>query len=227
LDNVKRRRWLQERRHTVRVPRFALGVVSSVFRGLHLPLREVARRAAALQFSYMDLAPAEAHIVEPLELPVRERFSPAPRPGFTTAMPREPTTWSEAVEAFRDAPGCRMEPTALGILQSVEAVRAFVAEVPGLRITLDTGHVAAWGEDPADLIDLAESVQLRQARKGVPQARLTKGAVDFASFIDGLDRSGYRGGLSIEYFDLPDRQMPLDDPLGHALELADHVRSLL
>jgi sugar phosphate isomerase/epimerase len=207
--------------------RFELGIVSSAFRPLGLSVPEMARRAADLGFEYIDLAPAEGGWDGPLALPVRERFAATPRSGFTTSVPRPPATRQQVLESFRGAPGCRLEPTALGILRSVAEVREFVAEAPELRITLDTGHVAAWGDDPCALVDLADWVQIRQAAKGIPQARAQLGAVDFAAFFAALKRSGYRGGVSVEYFDLPDRGMPLDDPLGHALELAAFVRPLL
>ena len=209
------------------VARFPLGVVKAVFGPLGLTVSESARRSAELGFTFIDLGADDDEGDEPLAVPVRERFVPVPRPGFTTPMMRPPVTWDEAVSAYRRAPGCRMEPTTFGILQSVSDVRAFVADVPGLRITLDTGHVAAWGDDPCDLVDLADSVQLRQATRGVPQVRADEGSVDFAAFFDCLERVGYHGGVSIEYFDLPNLGMPLDDPFGYALELAQHVRPLL
>jgi hypothetical protein len=209
------------------VTRFPLGVVNAVFGTLGLTVAESARRSADLGFAFIDLGANDDEGDEPLALPVRERFVPVPRAGYTTPMMRPPVTWDEAVTAYRSAPGCRMEPTTFGILQSVSDVRAFVADVPGLRITLDTGHVAAWGDDPCELVDLADSVQLRQATKGVPQVRATEGKVDFAVFFDCLERAGYRDGVSIEYFDLPYLGMPLDDPFGYALELAQHVRPLL
>ena len=207
--------------------RFSLGIVSSAFRPLGLTVPEMGERALELGFEYIDLAPAESGYEGLLALPVGDRFSLTPRPGWTTSAPRPPARWGQLVEAFRRVPGARLEPTALGILRSVAEVRAFAAEVPGLRLTLDTGHVAAWGDDPCGLIDLADRVQIRQARRGVPQVRAGEGEVDFAAFFEALARAGYRGGVSVEYFDLPDRDMPLDDPLGYAVELADHVRPLL
>ena len=98
-------------------------------------------------------------------------------------------------------------------------------EVPGLRLLLDTGHVANWGEDPVELLPYAGHVQLRQARKGVAQA--LEGDVDFRAVLDGLRALDYHGLISVEYFDLPDMGWPLDDPVSWACALADHVRPLL
>jgi sugar phosphate isomerase/epimerase len=64
-----------------------------------------------------------------------------------------------------------------------------------------------------------------QARPGVPQA--LEGDVDFPRFVDRLRACGYTGLVSIEYFDLPDLGLGLEDPLGHALVLAEQLRPLL
>ena len=99
--------------------------------------------------------------------------------------------------------------------------------VPGLRLLVDTGHVAGWGEDPAELLPWADHVQLRQACKGQIQRHPDDGGdVDFAAILRRLDELDYRGLMSVEYFNLPDYGWPLDDPVGHAVALAAHVRSL-
>jgi len=202
--------------------RYPLGVVDVVFEHLGLSHAGIATHAAALGFEYLDVT---VPIDDALCLPIGERFSKIPRAGFTTGAPRPPTTWEEAVASYRAAPGAWLEPTYYGIVRGVEAVRQFVAEVPGLRISLDTGHVAGWGEDPADLVDLADHVQLKQASRGIPQART--GDIDFRQFLRRLRAVGYQGGCSIEYCDRPARGYPLDDPIGHALDLAEQVRPLL
>ena len=96
----------------------------------------------------------------------------------------------------------------------------------GLRLTVDTGHVATWGEDPIRLLRHADHVQLRQAAPGKPQLHPddADGVVDFAAVLAELERLDYPGLMSVEYFDLPDMRMPLDDPVGHAVALAAHVR---
>jgi sugar phosphate isomerase/epimerase len=85
--------------------------------------------------------------------------------------------------------------------------------------------VANWGEDPVELLPWADHVQLRQARKGVAQT--LEGDVDFARVIARLERLGYGGLLSIEYFNLPEYGWPLADPEAYAVELANLVRPLL
>jgi len=199
-----------------------LGVVDIVFRPLGAV--EAAERAAELGFTHIDTTedPGGAE----LALPVVDRYSPVPRPGWSTgAPPDEPGRWDWAVAKWRSAPGSRIEPWPGSIINTVEKVRAFLAAVPDTTLLLDTGHVATWGEDPADLVEHAGHVQLRQARPGVPQA--VDGDIDFAAFFARARAVGYQGAFSIEYFDLPGLGWPLDDPVAHAVALAERVRPLL
>lgn len=200
-----------------------LGVVDVVFAPLGVP--EAARRARELGFEHLDVP---WDWTAPLDLPVGDRVAfPSPRPFCSCPAPPDlPGMWERAVRAYRRCPGARIEPWAGSILGSVEKTRAMLAEVPGLRLLVDTGHVAGWGEDPCDLLDAAGHVQLRQARSGAVQAPAGDGDVDFRQVLRRLDQVGYRGLLSVEYFDLPDRGWPLDDPVGHAVALAALVRGL-
>ena len=202
--------------------RYPLGVVDVVFAPLDLPA--AAERAADLGFDHIDVPLAWEG---PLALPVGDRIAfPSPRPGGSTPAPPEGEgMWERAVAAYRRAPGCRVEPWPGSIVSSVEAVRALLDEVPGLRLLVDTGHVACWGEDPCELLAWADHVQLRQARRG--EAQTLDGDVDFAAVLRRLDELGYSGLLSVEYFDLPEQGWPLDDPVGHAVALADEVRALM
>ena len=133
--------------------------------------------------------------------------------------------WDRAVAAYRRTPGMRLEPWPGSIVDSVAKVKAMLEAVPGLRLLVDTGHVANWGEDPVELLPWADHVQLRQARRGVAQA--LEGDVDFRRVFDRLEQVGYNGRLSVEYFDLPDMGWPLDDPPAFAVALFEEVRALL
>jgi sugar phosphate isomerase/epimerase len=114
------------------------------------------------------------------------------------------------------------------ICNSIDRVQAMLDAVPGLKLLVDTGHVAGWGEDPAELLPWAAHVQLRQAVSGQIQRHVDDGGdVDFAAIIRRLDELQYGGLMSVEYFDLPNYGWPLDDPVGHAVALAAQVRSLL
>lgn len=101
--------------------------------------------------------------------------------------------------------------------------------MPGLRCLIDTGHVADWGGDPLEVLLHADHVQLRQGRPGATQVHVDDptGSVDFAAVLDRLDALGYRGRLSVEYFDLPDAGWPLAAPRSWAGALARHVRALM
>jgi sugar phosphate isomerase/epimerase len=200
---------------------YPLGIVEIVFSPLAQD--EAARRAQALGFDHIDLVTEPQ---EPLALPVVDRFVASPRPGWSSGAPPEGAgNWERAVRAFRAAPGARIEAWAGSIIDSAEKIEAFLAEAPGTRLLLDTGHVANWGGDPAELLRHAGHVQLRQASRGVPQAAV--GDVDFVTFLSEARRQRYEGAFSIEYFDLPAMGYPLRDPLGHALALAEQVRPLL
>jgi hypothetical protein len=207
-----------------------LGIAKVAF-GHETGAVEAARRAAALGFDHLDLGLHDLAGVEPadLALPVGDRLCGfEPVPGCTCRAARKGASWDEAVAVLRSRSDVRVEPTPASILNSVESVRAMCAAVPGLRITLDTGWVATWGEDPAELVDLAAHVQLRQARRGVPQVHPDdQGDVDFAAVLTALAGAGYRGLLSVEYFNLPDMGLSLDDPVGWSVDLARRIRPLL
>jgi sugar phosphate isomerase/epimerase len=122
-----------------------------------------------------------------------------------------------------------MEPWAESCVNSPEKMKAIAEEVTGLRFLVDTGHVAAWGGDPVELLEYADHVQLRQGKPGRAQVHIDdpEGTVDFAAVIRRLDEIGYQGKLAVEYFSLPQLGWPLEDPLGWAIDLAAQVRPLL
>jgi Xylose isomerase-like TIM barrel len=203
--------------------RYPLGIVFIAF-GAGTPIPEAAARARDLGFDHIDIP---VGFSGDLPLPVGDRVAfPWPQPGCSCpALPPGPDARERMLRAFRAVPTALLEPWAGSALAGTDAVLAFLDEVPGLRLLVDTGHVTCWGGDPCDLLPYAGHVQLRQARRGVNQAR--HGDVDFARLFDRLDELAYPGLLSIEYFDLPDRGAPLDDPLGHAVALAEELRPLL
>jgi sugar phosphate isomerase/epimerase len=100
--------------------------------------------------------------------------------------------------------------------------------VPGVRLCVDTGHVADWGGDPVELLEWADHVQLRQGAPGRTQLHVDDpdGVVDLAAVLARLDAVGYGGLLSVEYFDLPAQGWGLDDPRAWAVDLAARVRAL-
>jgi len=145
--------------------------------------------------------------------------TPAPSAQFDGA-------WDRAVRWWRKAPRALLEPWAGATVNSIESIRAFRAEVGDVRILVDTGHVADWGGDPCELLELADHVQLRQGKPGHTQVHVDdpSGVVDFDAVFRELDRLDYRGKLSIEYFDLPDIGWGLDDPVQWACDLAARLR---
>ncbi|MCU1461581.1 MAG: xylose isomerase-like protein [Acidimicrobiales bacterium] len=205
--------------------RFPLGVVDVVFGPR--PLAEAAVEAKRLGFAHIDVS---VEVDDEYAVPIGDRMSfPSPRPDRSCPAPPESEgAWERAVAAYRRSPGMRLEPWGGSIVNSVAKVRAMIDEVPGLRLLVDTGHVASWGEDPVELLPWADHVQLRQASSGVVQAPAPdQGDVDFTAVIGALDALDYPGLLSIEYFDLPEYGWPLADPLGHALALREMLLPLL
>jgi len=208
--------------------RLPLGVVDIVYarRG------DVSQRALAAQtdgFEHIDplLGTEESSLVLPIGCPTA---FPKPQPGWcATPAPRAGEgMWERAVRWWKAAPGALLEPWAGAVVNSFDAVRAFRAEVPEVRLLVDTGHVADWGGDPCELLELADHVQLRQGKPGDTQVHVDDptGVVDFAAVLRRLDALDYRGRLSVEYFDLPENGWPLGDPEAWARDLAAHVRNI-
>jgi sugar phosphate isomerase/epimerase len=205
-----------------------LGVVDIVY----APSPVHARAALAVEdgFEHIDVLVDVDATTLPLPVGCPTAF-PKPRPGWcsTPASRDAPGAWERTAELFRAAPGALLEPWAGAVVHSADGCRAMMAEVPGLRLLVDTGHVADWGGDPLELLPHAGHVQLRQGRPGAAQVHVDdpSGVVDFGAVIRRLDELDYRGRLSVEYFDLPDLGWPLEDPRGWALDLAAQVRPLL
>jgi hypothetical protein len=182
----------------------ALGVVDIVYAACG-DVPERARAAAVDGFAHIDplLGTDPATLVLPI--------------GCPTAFPKPVDTWCATPAPWAGAVVC-----------SKATIDAFRAEVPGVRLLVDTGHVADWGEDPCELLDLADHVQLRQGAPGRTQVHVddASGTVDFAAVLRRLDDLDYHGKVSIEYFDLPENGWALADPAQWARDLAAHVRAL-
>jgi sugar phosphate isomerase/epimerase len=208
--------------------RFPLGVVDTVFwPDRARPASELARD---LGFEHIDVLVDvdPATLVLPVGCPTA---FPKPKPGWcsTPAPTAGDGMWDWTVRRFRDAPGCLLEPWAGATVNSIESVREIVAAVPGLRLLVDTGHVADWGGDPLELLEYADHIQVRQGKPGQTQVHIDDpaGVVDFAAVFARLDALGYQGVLSVEYFNLPEHGWPLDDPVGWATDLSTHLRALM
>ena len=215
--------------------KYQLGIVAVAFGGIGI--EEAAQRAADLGFDHLDSSAAaidalDSENLADLAVPIGDRIAGFEVvEGCTSMAPferRGEDRFEETVELFRNHPGARLEPGPRSAAAGNAKVEGLVAAVPGLRLTLDTGHVATWGGDPVPLLRYADHVQLRQAAEGRPQLHPDEGGdVDFAAVLAELERLHYSGLISIEYFNLPDYGWPLDDPVGHSVSLAEHVRRLM
>ncbi len=145
--------------------------------------------------------------------------TPAPPRGTTTA--ERDAAWERTLRWWRAAPQALLEPWAGSTVCSIDHVRALKAEIPGLRLLVDTGHVADWGGDVIEMLEFADHVQLRQGCPGHTQVHIDdrRGTVDFRAVVRRLARLGYTGRVSVEYFDLPEQGWPLDSPRQWASDL--------
>jgi sugar phosphate isomerase/epimerase len=207
--------------------RWPLGVVDVAY-ARHAEVADRARAAQADGFEHIDcmLGVDPATLALPIGCPTS---FPKPTDAWcTTPAPSAQLdgAWDRAVRWWRRAPRALLEPWAGATVNSAESIRAFRAEVGDVRILVDTGHVADWGGDPYELLELADHVQLRQGKPGHTQLHVDDptGVVDFAEVFRVLDRLDYRGKLSVEYFDLPENGWALDDPVQWACDLAARLR---
>jgi len=208
--------------------RYRLGVVDVVFWKDGDPVQR-AEHARDIGFEHIDVSVDvdPASLVLPIGCPTAY---PKPQPGWcTTPAPRdEPGMWERTVRWFARSPGALLEPWAGSCVNSIERARTIMDEVPGLRLLVDTGHVADWGGDPLEMLELADHVQLRQGKPGSTQVHADDptGVVDFAAVLNRLDELGYQGCLSVEYFDLPEHGWGLDDPVAWATDLRAQLLAL-
>jgi sugar phosphate isomerase/epimerase len=210
------------------VTRWPLGVVDVTYARL-ADVTDRARAARADGFEHIDplIGTDPASLALPIGCPTA---FPKPVDAWCTTLAPSAQldgAWERAVRWWRRAPHALLEPWAGATVNSVETVRAFRAEVGDVRLLVDTGHVADWGGDPYELLELADHVQLRQGKPGHTQLHVDDptGVVDFAEVLRALDRLDYRGKLSVEYFDLPENGWPLDDPVQWARDLAARLRA--
>jgi sugar phosphate isomerase/epimerase len=209
--------------------RWPLGVVDVVY-ARHGSIAERAKAAARDGYEFID--PQLADDMRGLALPAGCPTS-FPKPTDTWCATPAPQAgdgmWERAVRWWKAAPHALLEPWAGAVVNSAESFAAFRAEVPGVRLLVDTGHVADWGGDPLALLEHADHVQLRQGCRGHTQVHVddTRGDVDFAAVLRRLDQLDYRGRLAVEYFDLPFMGWSLDDPEAWARDLAAFVRTLM
>jgi sugar phosphate isomerase/epimerase len=202
---------------------FPVGVVELAY-ATEPELGRRAELARADGFAHIDvlLGPGIDELALPVGCPLAFP-KPAATWCSTPVPPAGEGAWDRAVRWWRAAPEALCEPWADGAISSVAEMRAFAAAVPGVRFLVDTGHVTAWGGDVLEALPLAGHVQLRDARAGDAQVAPGDGDVDFAAVLRRLERLGYRGAISVEYFDLPELGWPCETPREHALALRDLV----
>jgi sugar phosphate isomerase/epimerase len=204
--------------------RWPLGVCELAWKGLSV--EECSARAAAAGFDHIDVV-RDDFDPDRMALPVGAVLTPKPGSGWAWPAPLPSADPEREVARLRAVPVPRIEPWAGCLWSSDEALADLRRQVPGLRLVVDTGHFAQWGGDPLRFLEIADNVQLRQARKGVGQLPPEDGEVDFEALFARLEELDYRGNLTIEYFDLPKFGWPHPDPVAACIELAAFVDPLL
>jgi len=95
-----------------------------------------------------------------------------------------------------------VEPHVGSCIESPQATQRLLDLCPGLSVTLDPSHYAFQGWEVPDLLGLIKRtrhVQVRPARPGVMQARVSEDGVDLPLFVNSLIKFGYQGWVASEY----------------------------
>jgi len=102
------------------------------------------------------------------------------------------------------------------VMREMRTALQFVRDLPGLKITLDTGHLIHVGTPQAEwgpLYPLVRHVHVKDAGRGLGLAQVPvgKGELDVARLVSDLAVAGYDGALSVEYIGrLPHDEMRFD-----------------
>jgi sugar phosphate isomerase/epimerase len=153
---------------------------------------------------------------------------PRPRPGWGYVPPpmAYDGAWDFTIRTLRECPAARVEPWWSSVVATNEQIRALLEAVPGLRLIVDVSQTTYLGEDPYELFEFADLVQLRDAAPGKLQLPVGEGTVDFSRVRAELERLEFDGQITIEYFDLPWVGHPLDTPWEWTVDLARHLNEL-
>jgi sugar phosphate isomerase/epimerase len=206
---------------------FPLGVVGIAYATEPNPARQ-AELAREDGFDHIDLplGADEGGLALPIGCPISFP-KPVAQWCATPAPPAGEGAWERTVRWWTAAaPHALCEPWGGASVSSIDDVRALTEAVPGVRFLIDTGHVTAWGGDVLELLPYAGNVQLRDAKRGEPQVPAGEGDVDFEAVLRELERIGYDGVLSVEYFDLPDLGWSCADPRAEANALRELITAL-
>ncbi len=153
---------------------YGLGIVSVAF-GLDCPLPEAAGRArpsaSTTSTSPTDRLPEG--VEETLAITVGDRNGPVPQTGCTCRLPQG-CTWDECVALLRQPARPPGRAWSRSVLDSAAAIRGMCQEVPGLRITLDTGWAAFCGYDPLEVADWPDTSSCVRPDRAIPRSTRTR-----------------------------------------------------
>jgi xylose isomerase-like TIM barrel protein len=153
---------------------------------------------------------------------------PVPRPGWGYVPPpaRFEGAWELTVRLLRECPTAVTEPWAGSVLATNAQTKELLKEVPGLRLIVDVGHLVFRDEDPYELLEFADIVQLRDCAPSRQQLPVGEGVMDFKKVKAELERLDYQGLITVEYFDLPWVGYPSQTPFYDTLTLAHYLNGL-
>lgn len=123
-----------------------------------------------------------------------------------------------------------IEPHVHSYLESPALTEALIAQVPGLRLTLDYAHFACLGYRQEEIDPLARHaahVHLRQARPGVLQTKIAEGTLNFPAMLAVLRDAGFDGYLAVEWVHQDYMNTVHDDVLTETIAARDIVRAWL
>jgi sugar phosphate isomerase/epimerase len=120
----------------------------------------------------------------------------------------------------------RPEPHSESIMGTLATCKQMLADVPGLKISLDYSHFMPQGhsiEDVHALIPFAGHVHARQANRQRLQCRYDEGILDFEAIVRELARQKYRGNIALEYVSVNYRGCNDIDVITETLKLKEDL----
>lgn len=124
----------------------------------------------------------------------------------------------------------RPEPHSESIMGTLATCQQMLADVPGLKISLDYSHFMPQGhslEEVDVLIPYAGHVHARQANRERLQCRKEEGILDFGHIVDALKARGYDGNIALEYVCVNYRGCNDIDVITETLKLKEELEGYL
>ena len=122
------------------------------------------------------------------------------------------------------------EPHVHSYLESPALTLELLAQVPGLKLTLDYAHFLCLGyrqEEIDPLAPHAAHMHVRQARPGFLQAKAAEGTLNVGAMLAVLRDAGFSGHLAVEFVHQNYMGTLYDDVLTETVAMRDAIRAWL